>query len=210
MYAVVATGGKQYRVEPGTTLTVEKLSAEPGGSVVLDRVLLVGDGETLTIGTPLVDGASVSATVLEAALGPKLVVFKFKQKVKYRRRTGHRQHLTLLRVDEIRGADGAIARIEKADAPAGAGRESRPRRGAARSEATPRRATATKRKLAAKPTADATAKPPGPKTSGPKASAAKTSATKASAAKTSEPASAPADKPKRARTPRRTTPATKE
>ncbi|PZR62466.1 MAG: 50S ribosomal protein L21 [Chloroflexi bacterium] len=205
MYAVVATGGKQYRVEPGTTLTVEKLSAEPGGSVVLDRVLLVGDGETLTIGTPLVDGASVSATVLEAALGPKLVIFKFKQKVKYRRRTGHRQHLTLLRVDEIRGADGAIARIEKADAPAATGRESRSRRGAARSEATPRRATATKRKLAAKPTADATAKPAGPKTPATKASAAKTSA-----AKTSEPASASADKPKRARTPRRTTPATKE
>lgn len=195
MYAVVATGGKQYRVEPGTTLTVEKLSAEPGGSVVLGRVLLVGDGETVTIGSPLVDGASVSATVLEAALGPKLVIFKFKQKVKYRRRTGHRQHLTLLRVDEIRGADGAIARIEKADAPAGAGPEARPRRGAARSKATPTRATATKPKPAAKPKADATGK---------------ASAAKASAAKTSEPASASADKPKRARTPRRTTPATKE
>ena len=117
MYAVVATGGKQYRVEPGSTLTVEKLSEEPGGSVVLDRVLLLGGGEALTIGTPLVDGASVSATVLGPAKGPKLVIFKFKPKVKYRRRTGHRQHLTLLRVDEIRGPGGISARADSVEEP---------------------------------------------------------------------------------------------
>jgi large subunit ribosomal protein L21 len=101
MYAVVSSGGKQYRVEAGSTLTLERLDGEPGASITFDRVLLIGDGEEVTVGTPVVAGASVSATVLGEALGPKLVIFKFKQKVKYRRRTGHRQHLTRVRIDEI-------------------------------------------------------------------------------------------------------------
>lgn len=101
MYAVVSSGGKQYRVEAGSTLTLERLDGEPGTSFTFDRVLLIGDGDEVTVGTPIVAGASVSATVLGEALGPKLVIFKFKQKVKYRRRTGHRQHLTRVRVDEI-------------------------------------------------------------------------------------------------------------
>jgi large subunit ribosomal protein L21 len=101
MYAVVSSGGKQYRVEAGSTLTLERLDGEPGASFTFDRVLLIGDGEEVTVGTPLVAGASVSATVLGEELGPKLVIFKFKQKVKYRRRTGHRQHLTRVRIDEI-------------------------------------------------------------------------------------------------------------
>jgi large subunit ribosomal protein L21 len=113
MYAVVSTGGKQYRVEPGTQLSVERLPAEPGASVTFDRVLLVGDGDQVTIGTPIVDGASVTATVLREERGPKLVIFKFKQKVKYRRRTGHRQHLTLVRIDRI-DADGRSASVEEA------------------------------------------------------------------------------------------------
>lgn len=101
MYAVVTSGGKQYRVEAGSTLTLERLDGEPGASFIFDRVLLIGDGDEVTVGTPVVAGASVSATVLGEVLGPKLVIFKFKQKVKYRRRTGHRQHLTRVRVDEI-------------------------------------------------------------------------------------------------------------
>jgi large subunit ribosomal protein L21 len=101
MYAVVSSGGKQYRVEAGSTLTLERLDGEPGASFTFDRVLLIGDGDEVTIGTPVVAGASVSATVLGETLGPKLVIFKFKQKVKYRRRTGHRQHLTRVRIDEI-------------------------------------------------------------------------------------------------------------
>jgi large subunit ribosomal protein L21 len=101
MYAVVSSGGKQYRVEAGSTLTLERLDGEPGASFTFDRVLLIGDGDDVTVGTPVVAGASVSATVLGEALGPKLVIFKFKQKVKYRRRTGHRQHLTRVRIDEI-------------------------------------------------------------------------------------------------------------
>jgi large subunit ribosomal protein L21 len=113
MYAVVSTGGKQYRVEPGTQLSVERLPAEPGASVTFDRVLLVGDGEQVSIGTPVVDGATVTATVLGQERGPKIVIFKFKQKVKYRRRTGHRQELTRVRIDRI-DADGRSASIEEA------------------------------------------------------------------------------------------------
>jgi large subunit ribosomal protein L21 len=111
MYAVLMTGGKQYRVEAGSTLVVEKVGGEPGSSITFDRILLVGDGEAVTVGSPIVPGASVSATVLGEALGPKIVVFKFKQKVKYRRRTGHRQHLTRLRIDSI-SADGKTVKAE--------------------------------------------------------------------------------------------------
>ena len=104
MYAVITSGGKQYRIEPGTKLSVELLAGDAGGSVTFDRVLLIGDGDEVTVGTPTVPGASVSATVLGEELGPKLVIYKFKQKVKYRRRTGHRQHLTSVRIDTINTA----------------------------------------------------------------------------------------------------------
>jgi large subunit ribosomal protein L21 len=130
MYAVVSSGGKQYRVEPGTELTVERLAGDAGTSITFDRVLLVGDGDTVTVGTPTVDGATVSGTVLGEALGPKLIVFKFKQKATYRRKNGHRQHLTRVRIDEISAGgtrskgkaakteetEAAEARVEKADA----------------------------------------------------------------------------------------------
>ena len=111
MFAVVSSGGKQYRVEPGNTVLVDRLATEPGASITFDRVLLIGDGDETTIGTPLVSGASVSGTVLGEELGPKLVIFKFKQKVKYRRRTGHRQHLSLVRIDEI-SANGRSAKAK--------------------------------------------------------------------------------------------------
>ena len=101
MYAVISAGGKQYRVEPGSTLLVEKLAAEAGASVTLDQVLLVSNGDDVQVGTPTVPGATVSATVIGEEAGEKLVVFKFKPKTRYRRRNGHRQHYTRLRVDEI-------------------------------------------------------------------------------------------------------------
>jgi large subunit ribosomal protein L21 len=129
MYAVLSSGGKQYRVEAGTTLMLERLDGQPGeagAQVTFDRVLLIGDGEDVTIGTPTVAGASVSATVLGEALGPKLVIFKFKQKVKYRRRTGHRQHLTRVRIDSInpRAAKKAPTKAaDKAEAPPAAAAE---------------------------------------------------------------------------------------
>lgn len=123
MYAVVTTGGKQYRVEAGSELIVERLAVEPGDSVTFDRVLLVGDGDAVTVGTPTVDGASVSGTVIGEQLGPKLIIFKFKQKVKYRRTTGHRQHLTRVRIDEIssggkRSTADTAEKAEPARAPA--------------------------------------------------------------------------------------------
>lgn len=105
-YAVVQTGGKQYRVSAGQTLLVEKLAgaAEPGATVELDQVLMIGgegDAETI-VGTPTVAGAVVRATVADPdAKGKKLIVFKYKPKVRYRKRTGHRQHYTKLVVDEI-------------------------------------------------------------------------------------------------------------
>ena len=118
MYAVVSSGGKQYRVEAGNELILERVPGDAGASITFDRVLLVGDGEAVTVGTPTVDGATVSGTVLGEALGPKLIVFKFKQKATYRRKNGHRQHLTRVRIDEINaGGKGskAKAKAETAD-----------------------------------------------------------------------------------------------
>ena len=133
MYAVVSSGGKQYRVEPGSTLTMERLAADDGGSVTFDRVLLVGDGETITVGTPTVSGATVSATVLGEELGPKIVVFKFKQKVKYRRRTGHRQHLVRVRIDGIT-ANGRTVAAEEASADAAAAKPRARRKAVAKAD----------------------------------------------------------------------------
>jgi large subunit ribosomal protein L21 len=117
MYAVVTSGGKQYRVEAGSELVVERLAAEAGSTITFDRVLLVGDGEAVTVGTPTVENATVSATVLGEVLGPKLIVFKFKQKATYRRKNGHRQHLTRVRIEEIStGARRQTAKPAKAEA----------------------------------------------------------------------------------------------
>lgn len=117
MYAVVSSGGKQYRVEAGNELILERVPGDAGASITFDRVLLVGDGDAVTVGTPTVEGATVSGTVLGEALGPKLIVFKFKQKATYRRKNGHRQHLTRVRIDEISaGGKGTKARA-KAETP---------------------------------------------------------------------------------------------
>ena len=120
MYAVVSTGGKQDRVEAGNELVVERVGGEAGSTITFDRVLLVGDGESVTVGTPTVSGASVSGTVLGEALGPKLIVFKFKQKATYRRKNGHRQHLTRVRIDEITAGGSRRKPAAKAEADADA------------------------------------------------------------------------------------------
>ncbi|HEX6474776.1 MAG TPA: 50S ribosomal protein L21 [Candidatus Limnocylindria bacterium] len=151
MYAVLSSGGKQYRVEPGSTVLMERLSSEPGASIVFDRVLLIGEGDDVTIGTPVVSGATVSGTVLGEELGPKLVIFKFKQKVKYRRRTGHRQHLLRVRIDEINAAGRSRSRAKAKAEPAEEAK-------AAEAPAKPR-ATRTR---AAKPKAEAPAKAEAP------------------------------------------------
>jgi large subunit ribosomal protein L21 len=101
MYAIVATGGKQYRVEPGQRLEIDKLPVGPGSQVDLGEVLLVSDGDNVTVGQPTVAGARVVAEVLGEAKGKKIVVFKYKSKVRYRRKTGHRQRYSRVVVRDI-------------------------------------------------------------------------------------------------------------
>ena len=101
MYAVIKTGGKQYRVAKDDVIKVEKLEAEAGSSIDLDQVLLIGGEGDAKVGTPLIDGAKVSATVLEQIKADKIVVFKKKRRKNYRRKKGHRQHLTVLRITDI-------------------------------------------------------------------------------------------------------------
>src|SRR3990172_12210635 len=115
MYAVIETGGKQYRVEVGTELEVELLDVEPGKTITIDRVLLVADGDESTIGRPLVTGASVSAEVVTQTRGPKLIAFKYRPKARSRVKKGHRQELTVLRVSDIlvdgRSAAASAAKV---------------------------------------------------------------------------------------------------
>ena len=101
MYAVIKTGGKQYRVVAGDKLKVERLAAEAGAEIVLDRVLAVGEGETLKIGKPLVSGASVKATVVGHGLGDKVHIFKMRRRKHYRKSQGHRQPYTELQITGI-------------------------------------------------------------------------------------------------------------
>src|SRR6476469_9953749 len=116
MYAVIETGGKQYRVEVGTELEVELLDAEPGKTITLDRVLLVADGDQASIGRPLVDGAEVSAEILRLDRGPKLISFKYRPKARSRVKKGHRQELTVLRISDIVfGGKSAAKAAKKAD-----------------------------------------------------------------------------------------------
>jgi large subunit ribosomal protein L21 len=101
MYAVIKTGGKQYRVSPGDSIEVEKLPYEVGEQIEFEQVLLVANGSGAKIGQPLVDGAKVKATVTRQAKGRKVIVYKYRPSKRYRRRKGHRQHYTRLRIDEI-------------------------------------------------------------------------------------------------------------
>jgi large subunit ribosomal protein L21 len=101
MYAVIKTGGKQYRVSAGEKLKVERIPADVGAEVVLDQVLMVSDGEQLAIGSPLISGASVQATVLAQGRGEKLRIFKMKRRKHYRKTQGHRQDYTEIRIDGI-------------------------------------------------------------------------------------------------------------
>jgi len=114
MYAVIQTGGKQYRVEVGTELEVELLDVEPGQSITLERVLLVVDGAEASVGTPVVDGAEVEAEVVGQTRGDKVIAFKYRPKARRRVKKGHRQDLTVLRIADIRlNGKSAAAGIEK-------------------------------------------------------------------------------------------------
>ena len=121
MYAVIKTGGKQYRVSPGDLLVVEKLDGEPGAKVAFGEVLMLGEGEAVTVGAPLVAGASVAATLVETRKGEKIKIFKKIRRQGYRRTTGHRQHETVLRVTGITASgketkwDGEVSLVTKAE-----------------------------------------------------------------------------------------------
>ncbi|MBR2736019.1 MAG: 50S ribosomal protein L21 [Firmicutes bacterium] len=101
MYAVVETGGKQYRVQVGDEINVEKLGIEAEQEVVFDKVLVVGEGAEVKVGAPYVEGASVKGTVLANGKGQKVIVFKYKAKKDYRKKRGHRQPYTTVRIDSI-------------------------------------------------------------------------------------------------------------
>ncbi|MFK8015422.1 MAG: 50S ribosomal protein L21 [Gammaproteobacteria bacterium] len=103
MYAVIKTGGKQYRVEEGTSVRVEKIDADEGSKVEFDEVLLVGNGSDVKVGRPYVDGGKVSATIEEQGRGRKVEIVKFKRRQGYKRTAGHRQAFTRLRIDAISG-----------------------------------------------------------------------------------------------------------
>ena len=119
MYAVIETGGKQYRVEVGTELEVELLDAEPGASITLDRVLLVADGDVSAIGRPVVAEAAVEAEVVRRDRGEKVVSFKYRPKARRRVKKGHRQELTILRITDVKlNGKSAAADKRKADADA--------------------------------------------------------------------------------------------
>ena len=101
LYAIIKTGGKQYKVAEGSEVIIEKLDAEEGSSVTFEEVLAVGEGAELKIGRPLVEGAKVTATVVKNGKGPKIRIFKYKHKTNYRRRQGHRQPFTKVKIDKI-------------------------------------------------------------------------------------------------------------
>ena len=101
MYAVVKTGGKQYRITPGEKLKVEQMTADVGAQVVLDQVLMVGEGENVRLGQPTVAGATVNATVVSHGRGEKVEIFKMRRRKHYQKTRGHRQNYTEIRVDSI-------------------------------------------------------------------------------------------------------------
>ena len=101
MYALVKTGGKQYRVAKDDTILVERIAADEGAEVILNDIVMLADGDKVTIGTPKVEGAAVSATVMRQTRGPKIIIFRRKRRKNHRRTQGHRQDLTLLKINDI-------------------------------------------------------------------------------------------------------------
>ncbi len=116
MYAVIETGGKQYRVQEGDVITVEKLNAEAGDKVTFDKVLLMSDGKDVKVGTPYLD-AAVSGSVVENGKGKKVIIFKYKAKKDYRKKQGHRQPYTMVKIDSLGGKAQNAAPAKKAAVP---------------------------------------------------------------------------------------------
>jgi large subunit ribosomal protein L21 len=148
MYALVKTGGKQYRVAKDDTILVERLVAEEGEQVILRDIVMLGNGDKVTIGTPLVDGAAVSATVVRQTRGPKIIIFRRKRRKNHRRTQGHRQDLTLLKIDDIAEDASKLKPAAKA-APKAAAKKAAPKAAAAK-KAPAKKATAAKKAPAKK------------------------------------------------------------
>ena len=181
MYALVRTGGKQYRVAKDDTILVERIAADEGAEVILDDIVMLGDGDKVTIGTPRVEGAAVSATVVRQTRGPKIIIFRRKRRKNHRRTQGHRQDLTLLKINAI-AEDGKSLRpkaapAKKAAAKADAAPKAAAKKAAAQKAAAPKAAA----KKAAAPKAEAKAAPK--KAAAKKAPAKKATAKKAAAKK---------------------------
>lgn len=151
MFAVIRSGGKQYRVSPEDVIRVERLVAEAGQSVELTDVLAMGEPEALTVGTPLVEGARVAATVVEHTRADKIIVFRKQRRKNYRRKRGHRQHLTVLRIDEILAAGQERSKKKAVEAKA-------PAKAKTAAKAPAKAKTAAKAPAKAKPKAKAPAK----------------------------------------------------
>jgi large subunit ribosomal protein L21 len=210
MYAVIKTGGKQYRVSPGDLMVVEKLAGEPGANVSFGDVLMLGEGDAVTIGAPTVKGASVTATLVETRKGEKIKIFKKIRRQNYRRTGGHRQIETALRVIGITGADGketkwdgkvelitkgeldararGLVYVSPADQAAAyaASKIQTPRKGAGTAKAAPvKKAAAPKAEVEAKaaPAPKADEKPAAPKTEAKAEAPAKKAAAPKAAAK---------------------------
>ena len=156
MYAVIETGGKQYRVNQGDIIKVEKLTADVGEKVDFDRVLLVGEGTDVKVGSPIVDGASVSGTVVEQDRHRKIIVFKMKRRKTYRRKQGHRQDFTRLQIKEIVTASGTFTAADVKPKPA-APRRCRKPKAEPVAEETPVTEAAAPEATAETPAAEATA-----------------------------------------------------
>ncbi len=116
MFAVVKTGGKQYRVAKDDVIRVEKLSAEPGEKIALNEVLMIDNDGTKTVGAPIVEGAAVEAEVVEQTRNGKIIVFKKKRRQNYRRKKGHRQQVTVLKITDIKASGAKEASAKKAAA----------------------------------------------------------------------------------------------
>ena len=101
MYAVIKTGGKQYRVVPGEKLKIEQIPADIGSEIVLDQVLMVAEDDVITVGTPMVAGATVKATVISQGRAKKVIIFKMRRRKHYRKTQGHRQNFTEIQIDHI-------------------------------------------------------------------------------------------------------------
>ena len=112
MYAIIETGGKQYRVQAGDQIRVEKLNAEDGAVVVFDKVLVAGEGADIKVGTPYIDGLTVDGKVIESGKGDKVIIFKYKAKKDYRKKQGHRQPYTLVEITAVAGEKAAPKKEE--------------------------------------------------------------------------------------------------